>query len=146
MYTTTITRSMTTLGLQYVLVLFGSVLAAQDTEPLPLLPDSPFDYVKYAVTDLPEHYLPSGPFGDAGNANNTPDDNPITNDGATLGRVLFYDPRLSVNHSISCASCHTQETGFGDARRLSAGHAGQLTFRHSMSLTNAMFYFSGRFR
>lgn len=113
---------------------------------LPQLPSEPFDYETYAVTNLPEYYLPSGPFSDAAAANNTPADNPITNEGATLGRVLFYDTRLSIDHSISCASCHTQATGFGDQRRFSVGHDGSLTPRHSMSLSNAKFYFSGRFR
>lgn len=37
---------------------------------------------------------------------NMPADNPTTNAGATLGRVLFYDRDLSLNHTISCASCH----------------------------------------
>ena len=112
----------------------------------PELPNVPFDYFTYAVENLPEHYLPSAPFGDAGFANNTPEDNPITNDGATLGRVLFYDKRLSINNALSCATCHTQETGFGDSRQLSVGHNGMTTARHSMGLTNAVFYMSGRFR
>ena len=45
---------------------------------------------------------------------NTPESNPITNRGASLGRVLFYDVRLSSNSTISCASCHQQENGFSD--------------------------------
>ncbi len=124
----------------------SAAVLAQEAGPEPFLPDEPFDYLTYAVTNLPEHYLPSPPFGDAGASNNTPADNPISNDGATLGRVLFYDKRLSINHTISCASCHTQETGFADVRQLSVGHDGSLTHRHSMGLTNAVFYASGRFR
>jgi cytochrome c peroxidase len=41
---------------------------------------------------------------------NTPVDNEITVLGATLGRVLFYDKRLSRNNTISCSSCHNQAT------------------------------------
>ena len=119
---------------------------AQDDGPEPFLPAEPFDYFTYAVTNLPEHYFPSPPFGDAGAAINTPANNPITNHGATLGRVLFYDKRLSINQSISCASCHTQDTGFADVRQLSVGYDGSLTQRHSMGLTHAVFYSSGRFR
>lgn len=112
----------------------------------PNLPETPFDYHSYAVTNLPQQYLATPPFGDAGGAINTPANNPISNDGATLGRVLFYDKRLSLNNSISCASCHTHETGFGDARQFSVGHSGILTPRHSMTLVNAVFYETGRFR
>ncbi|NBC06969.1 MAG: cytochrome-c peroxidase [Bacteroidetes bacterium] len=65
-------------------------------------------------------------------------DNPITDEGATLGRVLFYDKALSVDQSISCASCHKQSLAFGDDRPLSEGVNG-LTHRHSMRLVNARF-------
>ena len=76
---------------------------------------------------------------------NTPSDNPTTDEGATLGRVLFYDVNLSSNRTVSCASCHEQATGFTDSRQLSVGFDGNLTRRHSMSLTNARFYRNGRF-
>lgn len=36
--------------------------------------------------------------------------NPITNEGATLGRVLFYDKNLSLNNTIACASCHNKNS------------------------------------
>lgn len=108
----------------------------------PTLPNQPYNYVDYATTNLPAHYLG----GDAAAADNTPIDNPISNDGATLGRVLFYDKRLSIAETISCASCHTQDTAFGDVRQLSIGHGGAFTDRHSMALSNARYYLSGRFR
>lgn len=66
------------------------------------------------------------------------DGNAITDLGATLGRVLFYDKKLSVNETISCASCHRQELAFGDDALASEGVAG-LTGRHGMRLTNARF-------
>lgn len=65
--------------------------------------------------------------------------NPITDAGATLGRVLFYDKKLSANGTISCASCHKQEFAFGDTFGLSFGLAGDLTNRHSMRLINSRF-------
>ncbi len=74
------------------------------------------------------------------NNDNAPNDNPVTNEGATLGRVLFYDQNLSINRTISCASCHSQSLGFGDTRRLSVGFAGGETGAHSMRLANASFY------
>ena len=69
---------------------------------------------------------------------NTPVDNAITDLGATLGRVLFYDKRLSINNTISCSSCHAQENAFSDLSTASTGVAGT-TGRHSMRLINARF-------
>ena len=70
---------------------------------------------------------------------NTPANNGITDAGATLGRVLFYDKLLSVDLSISCASCHLQAFAFGDTAIVSAGVGGSLTDRHTMRLVNARF-------
>lgn len=78
------------------------------------------------------------------NRDNTPRDNPITDIGATLGRVLFYDKRLSKNSMVSCASCHKQEEAFGDSAIASVGVAGT-TGRHSMRLVNARFANKDRF-
>ena len=69
---------------------------------------------------------------------NTPNTNLITNIGATLGRVLFYDKALSKDSSISCASCHKQEDAFGDTDLASIGVEG-FTGRHSMRLINTRF-------
>ncbi len=76
---------------------------------------------------------------------NTPNNNPITDWGATLGRVLFYDVNLSANNTISCASCHVQESGFSDPAVLSEGFDGGLTGRNSMGLSNSRFYENGHF-
>src|SRR5881394_4243804 len=69
---------------------------------------------------------------------NTPDQNPLSDIGATLGRILFYDKRLSRNNTISCASCHQQAHGFGDASIASPGVAGK-TGRHTMRVSNIKF-------
>jgi cytochrome c peroxidase len=65
--------------------------------------------------------------------------NPISDAGATLGRVLFYDTALSIDDTISCSSCHTQSMGFGDADIVSTGVEGGVTGRHSMRLINTQF-------
>lgn len=65
--------------------------------------------------------------------------NPITDPGATLGRVLFYDTSLSTDGTTSCASCHLQSLGFSDAGVVSTGVEGGQTGRHSMRLINTMF-------
>jgi cytochrome c peroxidase len=88
----------------------------------------------YASPDLPGHY--------AGLSVNTPAGDPVTDEGATLGRVLFYDPQLSLNGTVSCASCHTPDTGFTDPERFSEGFEGGRTPAHSMRLGNAV-YFEG---
>ncbi|EAS19364.1 cytochrome c peroxidase [Flavobacteria bacterium BBFL7] len=64
--------------------------------------------------------------------------NAIENDKATLGRILFYDTKLSTNNSISCASCHQQEHAFSDTSIASTGVNGT-TSRHSMRLVNVGF-------
>lgn len=64
--------------------------------------------------------------------------NLITDEAATLGRVLFYDKKLSSDNSIACASCHHQEFAFGDTSLVSLGVNG-VTGRHSMRLVNVRF-------
>jgi cytochrome c peroxidase len=71
---------------------------------------------------------------------NTPASNPISDWGATLGRVLFYDNNLSINRSISCGSCHKQATAFADVLKLSKGFNGGFTGRNSMTLIDAKYY------
>lgn len=102
------------------------------------LPDSPFNYANIL---LPEFFLNN----DVRNEDNTPNNNEITDNGATLGRVLFYDKNLSLNNTVSCASCHIQQNGFSDPNALSTGFNGELTSRNSMGLANARFYENGRF-
>lgn len=64
-------------------------------------------------------------------------DNPVTVEGAELGRFLFYDPALSSDSSMSCATCHKQEFAFSDApNAFSKGHNNKLTARNTMPLFN----------
>lgn len=111
--------------------------------------DLPEEMANYANPEIPDHFrVETLGFHDQRatmREDNTPDDNPITDAGATLGRVLFYDKHLSKNGTVSCASCHKAEHGFSDDRVLSEGFEGGKTGRHSMGLTNARFYRQGRF-
>jgi cytochrome c peroxidase len=79
---------------------------------------------------------------------NTPADNQMTNDGATLGRLLFYDPRMSLNNTVSCATCHQQANGFADVVNKSVGFESKVTRRNSMSIINegskSSFFWDGR--
>jgi cytochrome c peroxidase len=114
---------------------------APDTDPVAQylnLPASPFNY---ANPVLPA-YLQTPPIQ---GQINTPAGNAVSDWGATLGRVLFFDKSLSKNKTISCASCHKQENAFSDFEKLSKGFSGGLTGRNSMSLINAKYYPNGRF-
>ena len=98
---------------------------------VPLLPDPPFQYQK----SLPDYLMVLVPTGQP----------PVTNEGAALGRVLFYDLKLSKNGLVSCASCHSQALGFDDPTRFSIGFEGKITRRHAMGLANVRFNKTGRF-
>jgi cytochrome c peroxidase len=89
----------------------------------------------YKTVNYPPHYGPN-----VLNNDNTPAYNPVTDEGAALGRVLFYDKQLSVNNRTSCASCHSQITGFTDTEQFSLGFEEGRTGAHSMRLVNANFY------
>ena len=101
------------------------------------LPATPY---RYANVELPAHFKQSGASHD-----NTPPDNPLTDDGATLGRVLFYDTRLSANNTTSCGSCHVQAHAFADPKPSSKGFHGGLTDRRAMPLVNLRYYPRARF-
>jgi cytochrome c peroxidase len=135
----------------FLIVVFCIISCNKDDDYEPIeesvlnLPATPFDY---ASLNLPSHFTTNagGPLPTSINGtDNTPTTNPITNDGATLGRVLFYDKKLSANGTIACASCHKQDKGFSDDAILSLGFNGGTTGRHSMTLINARFYQRGRF-
>src|SRR5262249_22905792 len=102
------------------------------------LPETPY---RYSQIDLPAHF--KTPFAER--FDNTPPDNPVTDQGATLGRVLFYDTRLSANNTVSCGSCHVQKHAFDDPNRFSKGFKGKLTDRQAMSLVNLRYYPRARF-
>jgi len=67
-----------------------------------------------------------------------PSDNPLTNEGVELGRMLFYDTKLSKDNSISCATCHQQSKAFTDGKIVGIGIRGQKTDRNTMSLVNML--------
>lgn len=91
-------------------------------------PNLPSQKYNYADMNLPDHV--------SGFELNIPQDNPITDAGATLGRVLFYDQRLSINNSTACASCHDQTKGFADPVAASTGFNFGQTKRNSPSCVN----------
>lgn len=63
--------------------------------------------------------------------------NPLTEEGFQLGRNLFYDPILSRDNTISCQSCHLQQTGFTHVdHAVSHGIDGKIGTRNAMALIN----------
>lgn len=98
-----------------------------------LLPATPFNY---AAPVLPPRFSQQPILGQ----DTMPATNLTTDAGATLGRVLFYDKRLSTNQTVACSSCQVQANGFSDPRRFSVGFDGRLTGRNSMGLSNARWY------
>jgi cytochrome c peroxidase len=103
-----------------------------------LLPETSFNY---AAPVLPASFSVNPILAE----DNTPTSNITTDAGATLGRVLFYDKRLSTNQTISCASCHQQAHGFADPRQFSVGYDGSVGTRNAMGLSNARWYQRGHF-
>lgn len=69
-----------------------------------------------------------------------PADNPPTAETVSLGRRLYYDTALSVDNTISCASCHDPKFGFGDGKQFSVGVRKQLGNRNSPTVINAAYY------
>ncbi len=105
------------------------VVSCKKEEKLPYkgeqvnLPATTFNY---AQPDVPDHFkgvVTASKFG-------------VTDAGATLGRVLFYDKKLSKNNTTACASCHLQANAFADVAKGSLGFEGQVTPRNSLSIVN----------
>jgi cytochrome c peroxidase len=68
-----------------------------------------------------------------------PEDNPITTEKIELGKLLYFDPRLSVDGTVSCASCHDPSLGWTDQKQFSAGVEGKLGGRNSPTVINTAF-------
>jgi len=106
-----------------VLVLASS--ACGRAEPSPFVPEIPELPVFPEELDIDLFWVP--------------EDNPITAEKVALGWQLFYDPRLSADDTISCASCHLPDAGFADPRPGSVGVGGAVGGRNAPTVINAMF-------
>ncbi|HET7145498.1 MAG TPA: cytochrome-c peroxidase, partial [Anaerolineales bacterium] len=75
-------------------------------------------------------------------------ENPTTPEKVELGRILFFDPILSQNNDMSCATCHNPDLGFGDGMQQALGADGKNLQRNAMSLWNVAyntnFFWDGR--
>ncbi len=105
----------------------------------PVLPETPYAYNSLNLpvgtsinnNSFPEFEMINGEFVIKENIKME-----VTPWGATLGRVLFYDKKLSLNSTVACGSCHHQEKAFADGLKVSTGFEGRVTERNSMGITN----------
>ena len=117
-------RGMLRLGSYWILGLTFAMLLGckQESDPTPA-----------AAWPLPAHFPP--PVYNFSK-------NPTTEAGFALGKALFYDPILSRDSSISCASCHLQGQAFADPVPFSRGVGGRLGRRNAPALQNLAWYTS----
>ncbi len=69
-----------------------------------------------------------------------PLDNPITAEKAELGRLLFFDPRMSGDGSLSCNTCHSASDGWGARTPISFGGPGTSHWRNASTILNTGYY------
>lgn len=103
-----------------------------DSTPSVFFDDTPYD-LQYGA--LPTPTIPS--------------DNALTIQGVELGRMLFYDKKLSGDNSLSCAGCHVQTSAFSDTNQFSLGILGLPGGRQAMASVNMLwnnneFFWDGR--
>jgi len=125
-----------------VLGIAGAVLAATLAAEPPAAAEPGSDDAAALGPDLLQAYVPSTYAWDLPAwmpKPLDPRDNPTTPEKVELGRRLFYDTRLSVNRTRSCASCHRQRLAFTDGLQKSPGAFGDLTARNAMSLANVAY-------
>ena len=125
-----------------ILCLAAFALVACDSAPevfeqaQPNLPETPYAYAPH----IPEKTDVTDAVRNMASA--------INDDVATLGRVLFYDKKLSVNNRLACAGCHFQSHAFSDGKAQSPGFARDLTPRNAMAIVNPIsqtsFFWDGR--
>lgn len=68
-----------------------------------------------------------------------PKSNPYTPEKAQLGKLLYFDTRLSAANLLSCASCHSPAYGWGDGQPRGIGHGMRVLGRRSPTIINAAF-------
>jgi cytochrome c peroxidase len=69
----------------------------------------------------------------------SPEDNPPSPEKIALGKQLFFDPRLSGENNMSCASCHLPQKALADGKAVAQGHRGKALSRNTPSLWNVGF-------
>jgi cytochrome c peroxidase len=101
------------------------ILAAEDASAPTATPGKP--------------YTLQVPFGLEDPASYIPKDNPLTVEKIELGKLLFFDPRLSADNKVACGSCHFPFMAWTDGQKVSIGIRGQLASRNGMTIVNRVY-------
>jgi cytochrome c peroxidase len=91
------------------------------------------------VLKVPTPFKLTFPLGLDADAAVIPPDNPLTEEKIELGRRLYFDKDLSIDRSISCATCHIPEMGFADNEPFSTGVGGKKGNRNAPTVINRLF-------
>jgi cytochrome c peroxidase len=104
------------------------------------------DEIKKMLDDPKNHepFVPESPVGLGDVASFIPADNPMTRAKVELGRMLYFDKRLSRDSSVSCASCHDPAAGWAQNTPVAAGIDGQKGGRNSPTVMNRIFGDKGK--
>lgn len=129
-------------------------VAESPTLPGPTLPGpiqpgakeaaSIINYLLLDESEPNDHIFIRAPLGLGSLTQQIPLDNKLTKPKVELGKILFFDKRLSFNDTQSCASCHKPDKAFADDVALSPGANGVLSKRNAPSLLNLVFRGRGR--
>lgn len=114
-----------------LLIVFVLINACDPKEPVeipPVLDTTPYDF---SIGDFPTPLLPA--------------DNILTKAGVQLGRMLFYEKKLSKDLTQACADCHKQQDAFSDIRKFSIGIDGLAGDRQAMAVMNLAWHDNGFF-
>ena len=68
-----------------------------------------------------------------------PEDNPLTEEKVELGKLLYFDKRISVDNTVSCATCHAPAKGFTDQLQFSRGFQDKTGDRNAPTVINSAF-------
>jgi cytochrome c peroxidase len=122
-------------GAILTLVVLGSAACTGGAEKQPAAPAAPPQGETFASGD----HTTVLPLGLQAGAAYVPENNPLSARKVELGRNLYFDPRLSKERNISCATCHDPDKGFSDARSVSIGIGGQAGGRNAPTVMNRLF-------
>lgn len=127
-----------------VLLIIGLIgCASNDEAELPPAKGAEVETSEETSEIDPENFLmslrnhhPVEPLGDIP----IPDDNPMKPEVVELGQILFFDPRLSGNNKVSCATCHDPNMGYGDDKPTFDMYNGGSGKRNSPTVINSGYY------
>ncbi|MBI4583970.1 MAG: hypothetical protein HY717_08100 [Planctomycetes bacterium] len=92
-----------------------------------------------ATVQVPEKSPLSLPLGLDPYEQKIPADNPITPEKIELGKLLYFDPRLSKDDTVSCASCHDPQKGYSNGAAFATGVGGKVGGRSAPTVINRLF-------